>query len=288
LSLDREYESLPIESPSRSLESEYIVSLFIRCCVTGIPDRLAGNSYPLTLSKDHSMYFYRTITLCALLVAGISGCTSSTSTKNAPVDNTGSTVKPKEGSTYTIALYSTDSAGTKIAGTDNATVYTVSDTSKTYNGKSGVWILSSAVNTNFIRYEDNGDVSFYDPQAKTGTGIGTWVTLPNSTKTSVPYPPTDTIIQGVSVQITGTISYVGYESVAVLSQSVPASKFRIMLHTVQSNSGATDETVDSWYAPSIGYFVKQIGSYVSRISAGGFTYVTKNGFVQTMTAFTLK
>src|SRR5688500_18928185 len=89
--------------------------------------------------------------LLLLLVAGLTGCSED---GVSPDDTT----KPGVGSTFTVAAYYTNAAGTPDPLSYDTTTTTLSEIHDSFKGKSDVYEFTSKFGSTFQVYEDDGDV----------------------------------------------------------------------------------------------------------------------------------
>lgn len=174
-------------------------------------------------------------------------------------------VQPKEGSTYTYDQYATDTLNAlPIASSRDTTVATFMQVGKSLFGKTNVSMIitedRNGVDTSYLNYEANGDVSMgLDP----GSGQMVWITVPVSSRVPQSFSFTDTVVDGRDTAyrtVTWSVTYLATESMVVKGQTLSVEKCQstasIDVTVVGSPAIRASVSQYSYYAPSIGYIVK--------------------------------
>lgn len=211
---------------------------------------------PMTLAMYTTS---RRISILISLVMILSSC--SKEDPSAPI----TFVQPKEGSTYTYDKYATDTLeALPIASSRDTTVATFIQVGKSLFGKTNVSMIitedRNGVDTNYMNYEANGDVSMgFDP----GSGQMKWLTIPITSRVSQSFSFTDTVVDGSDTAyrtVTWSVTYLATESMIVKGQTLSVVKCRnvVTFEVAVVGSSTISSTLTSYgyYAPSLGYIVK--------------------------------
>lgn len=209
----------------------------------------------------------------------LTSCSSNDTTTTPP---TTTTTKPGVGSEFFNMTVQLDSNGN--VDNNQPTTYDtmrVMQSGITFNGKTNLnqmfdYMSDGSVDTVYVRYEDNGDVSIMSPSDSA------WSTYPFGSKQSATVTTSESFL-GVPFELSTTTSYAGTENVMVGGKSLSSQKINIsassMTATVPLN---ISEQV--WYAPSIGMITKTESS--SKINLGSFS--SNTGSRATLQSYTLK
>ncbi len=203
-----------------------------------------------------------------ILLPLLASCTSSTAPKTPVVETW---IIPNVGSTFTYDVYATDSLGVPIPGLRDTSISTVVQANFPIGGKTGVVVYqnksSSTLDSNFITYEANHNLTAYLLSDFTGQSV--WSTIPVGTGgASGAVSEKATVHGGVSTVILDStlITMVGVESLTIKGQSVSTKKLTFQSHAVSRDDGVITMTASAsdlnyFYAPSLGFFVKESRPY---------------------------
>lgn len=217
----------------------------------------------------------RTSTLALLpILAMLAGC----STPDAPDPLIKS---PGTGSSFTYKSHLKDSTGQKDPKSEQTLLNTVGPTGLTYEGKSNVVSFIEGVDTSYVVYEGNGDVTAYQPELTLPSPQmpfliipGRWVTFPFGTKNPVAVPGYSTtttlpmIPVPVTINVTGTTSYIGTENLQIGTETIATQKGLLTINSTVSSliaSGPVTSIDTFWFAQKLGVFVKEDGLDVGKI-----------------------
>lgn len=227
-------------------------------------------------------------------LAGLTGCKDDPASPSGGDVNTDAIVAPKQGSTYTYAMYETDSTNKKVPGSDQTVVYTVVATNLSLGGKSNVLLFvsdRSEPDSGYVYYESNGDVSIYQGSDEGGMEVFSWIKLPFVSRSTINVTLIDTTINegGISgkIKVTSQTTGTGSEKITVGSEEFKANKATWKLDATFPFFGAsltTSSTTTLSFVPKIGFWVKEEGKSTGSLSGVGGT----NGEVWTLTSYSLK
>lgn len=214
-----------------------------------------------------------------------------------------SEVAPKVGSQYIYNTFETDGTGVKIDGSDDTQIDIITAINQTFQGKSGVYIVSEEGPLSYYAKEQNGDVSTYlDASAAGPFGdiVAGWKRLPYGSKQQnvellrrdtsfvveipgVPLPVT------VTATITQIASYAGQTSMVVATKTYPLENVtlttNVALNATGFPLGNITNVVKGGYIKAIGYqgtFETQMTSTVTLFD------VPTGGFVKTLDSFVIQ
>ena len=240
--------------------------------------------------RSHSLYGAVAAALLGVLCgAGISGCGSSST---GPDTGTPSTA-PKTGSTYTMESYNIDSSGNKLGTAVTGDILVTGTTD--YAGKQNVTMFGAGNVLEYLVYESNGDVSVFVP-SKTQNGVtyrSGWATYPFGGKGEHTLTLFDStyITQGITgiLKSTWSSKYLGSEEITVGTEKLMTLKVQtesIAINQFGNAGGAGRTTSTEWYAPSIGYWVRQEGRQYLDVTGAGSQFVF--GFRKNLISYSLK
>jgi hypothetical protein len=233
----------------------------------------------------------------SLGLAGLGGCSDDTTGPDTGGDvNTDAIVAPKQGSTYTYAVYDTDSTGKKVSGTDRTEIYTVTSASLTLGGKSNVTMFVSNAaepDTGYIHYETNGDVTIYQAEEEAGVTTYSWITLPFVSRSTHNITLIDSTIDdgfgnNGQIKFTSQTTGTGSEKITVGTEEFKANRATWKIDATfpllgLSVTSTTTSTLS--FVPKIGFWVKQETKSTGSLGPlGGST----KGQVSTLTSYSLK
>jgi hypothetical protein len=172
---------------------------------------------------------------------------------------------PDEGSTYTYSEYKVDAAGTKDDTTEQSVVATVVDSDLTIGGKSNVVMISETfqngkMDTAYVIYESNGDVSLF---LRPGDEVGLdriWVTIPFASHSAKSFTLNDTIVvSGIMTPASFTIGtkWIVDETVTINGAVMDAWVGQIDVSGTVGSTAPTNSTLEIYFVPEIGYFFRQ-------------------------------
>ncbi|MEO5930708.1 MAG: hypothetical protein ABIR47_12300 [Candidatus Kapaibacterium sp.] len=235
------------------------------------------------------------ITLSAL----VGGCTD---TPASPSGNSTTITPAKQGSTFTSYEYSKDSLGQVEQGSQDTVVSTIAKTGLTIGGKSDVNMMigvkkSGETDTTYFRYESNGDLSLYfdasDSSSDTPPIQAAWIALPFASKTPMNVTLVDTATSDSTLgagrfTVTSSAVQTGTENITVGSETLSAEKVQWKFD-ISSKFGlfglAQSVTSTMWFAPKIGFIVKQ--EQITSAGIPGFLSVSGSSY-QNLVSYSLK
>lgn len=208
-----------------------------------------------------SRLFYPALLL--LLVAGLTGCGED---GVSPDDTT----KPGIGSTYTVAGYYTDAAGTPNPLSYDTSTTTLSEIHASFKGKSDVHEFTNKFGSSFLAYDDDGDIHMLFQATLNGQLDSVWLELPAGSGTE----STQEVASNIQTLSPGTV----YSSVltahstrgasreftingtTLTAQEVTVELENMTIFTVDGDvvsQMAIYTTLTAYYAPAIGMTVQQ-------------------------------
>ncbi|MBS1910688.1 MAG: hypothetical protein JST22_01755 [Bacteroidetes bacterium] len=206
-------------------------------------------------------------------------------TKKNPVDPGDTALRiPKAGSSYTFNSVSI-SGGTTVESGGITTV--VMQSGLSYGGKSNVaTMMTDFRNVDYYSYEGNGDVGYLFHLVFGGTTVDSmWIAFPIASRGSVAAPTYDRVYNGQHMLAGGRITYLGAAQL-----TVPAGTFQTQLLEFRTSTGSgtagqepTDLStfVDTlWYAPGIGYHVRQSGVQTRTVGGRSTNYYSTSTLQQ--------
>jgi len=204
--------------------------------------------------------------------------------------NTVTYVQPKAGSVFVFDSYNTDTTTNLPVGTRDTVRHTFLQTAMSYVGKMNVSKISKVstffMDTTYLNYESNNDVSTFVPD----TASGKWITFPYSSKTTLSFTAFEGTFDvfGVMtvVKSVATFTYNSDATMTVKGTSLSVLKFKQDLVTTSTALGVSTTTTQNGFvyiAPSLGYVVKT--ETLPSVSSTGDKL---QGQVETLIDYTLK
>lgn len=199
-------------------------------------------------------------------IATLAGC-SDNGTKPENSNPVSSNKIPGPGSTFTFESNHVDSNGVIVPGTMETRIWTATDVGLSYMGRTDVvkWVSNSQVA--YFHYPANGDLGLAWSAETRFPYASFWATLPFGSKGTVTYPTIDTNgfsgSQPVRVKLSGTATYQGEEDIVLNGETIRSYKVLDRSHQekiFEKSPGLTivnDFENTLWYAPKLGYYVKQ-------------------------------
>lgn len=231
----------------------------------------------MTISKNLFSKAFFGAAILTVSSFGFTACNNdTTSTPTTP-----SSTKPGVGSQFISQTIELDSTGSPVIGSESYDTTRVIQTGLTVNGKTNALEMFDSYNdgsmdTVYLRYEDNGDVSTLSP------GDNGWTTYPfGSKQTST--RTVDTNFDGMPVTMTEKIEYNGTETLTIAGKSLSAQKLKLTL-TSANPALPINATQNVWYVPSIGMIAKTQEMY--QIDLGMFS--SSGGDIRTLQSYNLK
>ena len=210
------------------------------------------------------------IPLVALFTFGVfmAGCKSN-STGPGPTGSTTTVTRPGVGSTFVFHYQEFDTLGHSIASKEEWDTDVVIASGISFEGKTNVvkFRFGNSITPNtgvaYLNYEANGDISSYiDAEGKAGYRSG-WETIPLGSKTTTSFVSYDSsyvvangsLYHGVQTDI---YNYTGEQTVPEAGTTLDALAFSF--EPVQQD-GYKDYSSSAWWAPSIGWAIKETDSF---------------------------
>ena len=176
---------------------------------------------------------------------------------------------PKEGSTYTYTEYDLDDQGNKIDTTEVEVVATVEQTGLSVAGKTDVLEFSDeyedgTIDTGYVAYESNGDMSMLLSFDDVEDIDPIWVTIPFGSKTAKSYAINETIPDGLggmdSINLTINTKYLREETATIQGETMDVWVGEMeVTGSLPGIFGGTIEvnvTSEVYFVPEIGYVYK--------------------------------
>jgi hypothetical protein len=169
---------------------------------------------------------------------------------------------PGVGTVYTYAVNEPDSIGLPASDTFQ---FTVTSTGQQFAGKSNVVRLITTVagqqsSSGDYAIESNGNISLDDSIAP---GDITWTTYPTGSKETITDPTVDSTEFGELTITTDVHSFIASESLTTAAGNFSTLHVREVTKTIDidtadfTDNDTSIQTEDDWYAPSIGFLVKE-------------------------------
>jgi hypothetical protein len=133
----------------------------------------------------------------------------------------------------------------------------------------------------FVNYEPNGDIEIYESN---GSGGGTWLPIPLTSKGQTTTVTKDTVENGSSHVTTETYTYAGTEDITVGTQTF-RNTVKILGKTTNLENGLDQNpqpVTTIWFSPDLGWYIK---ASTPAYSAYGST---SDGFDEELTSYILK
>ncbi|MFN8361806.1 MAG: hypothetical protein U0264_18005 [Candidatus Kapaibacterium sp.] len=178
--------------------------------------------------------------------------------------NTVTYVQPKAGSIFVFETYNTDTTSNlPIASSRDTARHTFLQTALSFMGKTNVSKITKVstffMDTTYLNYESNNDVSTFVPD----TASGKWITFPYSSKTPLSFTAFEGTfdIFGImtTVKSVATITYSNETTMTVKGSSLSVLKFKQDIVTTSTAGGVSTTNTQNGFiyiAPSLGYVVK--------------------------------
>lgn len=176
---------------------------------------------------------------------------------------------PKQGSTYTYTEYELDDEGNKIDTTEVEVVATVEQTGLSIGGKTGVLEFSDTyedgtIDTSYVAYESNGDMSVLLSFEDVEGVEPIWGTIPFGSKTAKSYAINDTVddpvIGMIVVDMAIDTKYLREETASVQGETMDVWVGEVKITgTATAAVGGTiniNSTGEIHFMPEIGYVYK--------------------------------
>jgi hypothetical protein len=198
------------------------------------------------------------------LVILVASCDHSSSTAlNGGSHSAGLWIVPGAGTEY---VYQSSTQGSTLTALSTIDII---ETRQHVGGKTNVIsygdITNGLVATGFYNFEQNGDISFGDSTtSSSGAGNFTWRTFPTASIAPISDPAVDTTESGVHILSTDVRTFIAEESTTTPGGSFATLHVRETITNIETSSdsidfNASDTTVrDTWFAPSIGTYIKSI------------------------------
>lgn len=191
----------------------------------------------------------------------ISSCSPSTSpkTKKTPVNDTSSLSAgshPHIGTSFTDSAYIRDSSLNIIVTSGTKIVYTLVDTNFSIGGKSNVYEFASTVDTMYLHYEANEDISYYTPFGLGSFQVGSeWITFPAQTQVKIPITSFSAPVLTDTIQITGSSKGQGIGTYQLGKEILPAGRVLMSAdaYAKKLNTHSTEE-ITVFFASGLGFF----------------------------------
>lgn len=182
-----------------------------------------------------------------------------------------SLVIPRAGARFVFRNVELDSAGREVLTADSVRVITAAALNTSYNGQQDVAVFcADNGDTNYMHYRHPADVATILPHSVTDvltfSPAPVWLHIPvgGDYGQLQRLPDIDTVVQflgkTLKVTATGTSLYMGPEDVAVGARTYHAHKVYVEVVATTVVSGQTlnlTKTGTLWFAPNLGFFVKQ-------------------------------
>ncbi|MEI8134645.1 MAG: hypothetical protein WCH46_06145 [bacterium] len=204
--------------------------------------------------------------LAFILALILSGCSASTEPMPIATYHT-----PQSGDSYTYHEYQTELDGTMIPDTDTTLVASVGATLPTFGGVSDVSQIFKNADTTYLKVKT--DSSFMQMQNEIAITASVkipalWISYSPQTNSIILDTTVSSFISGMPAKFHTTISidYVGRNSVVVGGVTLKTLKFsriEVVVVTVFGTDYTTTVTVESEYAPTIGYVASNTVTFSS-------------------------
>lgn len=209
-------------------------------------------------------------------------------------------VEPRVGSSYTFQKYDTDASGAKVEGTDRTVLDIITATDIDFQGRSGVYVVTSGTQSNYFVKESNGDISTYfsNNVPYVASLLRGWIRLPYGSKQqNITLVSKDTTVivdfDGIDVptqmQVRQIASYAGSSTITIDGKSYEVLNVTL---TTSINvdaliiSGVITTTVRVGYVPALGYQSRYEEILTSTLPAN--PNLEEGGSVKTLTEFDIK
>ncbi len=203
------------------------------------------------------------LTVSILTAFALSACKSGTT---GPGNSGTPLTVPKAGSVFTYDQYSLDSSdmksGIDVLGTDSILATGVPHNGKSNTTKDSIFVphASNSGNTDFVSYESNGDISFYDRSGDwPGHAVGYpgyrsgWITVPLVSHGTTTFKDYDTTEVGHYYSRTESYAYVDDEDLTLSGHTYQAAKF---IHQRFDQDHVNDLYETVWYERNSGIYLE--------------------------------
>ncbi len=164
---------------------------------------------------------------------------------------------PSQGTTYKYRVYTTDTVGNVIVGSERTQTARVVTTNLIIFGKSDVVVVDfdQKGEHTYLHYEDNGDVSI--AATNTTSTANRWVLLPYASRTTSTWASNE----NAGYRNIGDTAWYGGEDrvgLGAMEQDCIAAGYAYTLYENGSLASSSPLRIEEgyWYAPSIGFFPK--------------------------------
>jgi hypothetical protein len=182
----------------------------------------------------------------------------------------------------TVLMYQSTQQGSNVLGYDTMTIL---NTGQSIGGKTNVFYLGSMGRPGYLFYdiEANGDISMADttvPGLPGSLPTLPWLTFPSGSHVPIFDPSLDTLEGAYRYTDTSVRTFIGIENITVPAGSFSTihvretdRNFVTRTDSLNPSIDSTIENMDFWFAPSLGFYVKQT---YNLLNTDGYDRITQS------------